>query len=189
MNHEHETIIFYHAISLHFYKLRKRSVNKRQLARGGEASFSSSKDNGAQSSNENLSTIQASPNIGYFFIDKFSAGLKLSLFSQKSSLLAGPSTVYGFGPFIRYYFLPIEKQLNLFAEAGDKFNIATGPYSQSRQNSNTYFFSAGPAFYFNEHVGLEFSIAFMHNKQVNIASASNTVQVGFGLQIHLQKNK
>ncbi len=161
---------------------------------GGNASFSSSKQTADGSPDQTTNTINIAPNLGFFFIDKLAAGIQININSSNERVSSfvnnQPSSynireaTYGIGPFARYYFLSIERQLNVFAQAGDNFNISTLTGAPS-SNFNTYYFSAGPAFYFNEHVGLEFTVGYSHTKYTS--SSISVIQIGFGFQIHLKK--
>ena len=71
--------------------------------------------------------LTISPNIGYFILDKFSAGLKPSFSWTKSKTFppgGGSTDITRFlvGPFTRYYFLNIESSLIYLQKA--QFNLA-----------------------------------------------------------------
>jgi hypothetical protein len=174
----------------------KAQLTKGNWLTGGNASFTSAKYSGSSNSNQTINTITISPDIGYFLFDKFAAGLKISITSQNDFVKptvgsSGTSystraTTYNFGPFARYYFLPLEKQLNIFAEAGDQFGISTSS-NTSNQSFNTWFVSAGPAFYFNENVALEFSVGYSYNTSPSLYASQ--ILIGLGFQIHLKNDK
>lgn len=155
---------------------------------GGSASFLTNKSiarNSNSVSGFNQSSLNINPGVGYFFINKFAGGLRLIINFDK--VVAGTSsnspTYYGIGPFARYYFLPIEKQVNIFSEVAYSY-YARMPYVQN-QKSDSYFVEVGSVVYFNSSVGLEFTLAYSNSKSYSIIS--KTFQIVLGFQIHLEK--
>lgn len=64
-------------------------------------------------------TIDISPSVGYFFIDKFSGGLRPTFSYNKGEVIDGGKTnsyQLALGPFLRYYFLKEDKPFNLLAD-------------------------------------------------------------------------
>lgn len=124
------------------------------------------------------------PNIGYFFVDKFAAGIKPSLDINKNTVNGNKiaSNLVGVGPFVRYYFLPVDNIVNLFAEADYRYSSGS---EGTRQN--LYCFSAGPVLYFNTSVGLEFTLNYEIVKRGDAAISAKTFFLGIGFQIHLEK--
>ena len=129
-----------------------------------------------------------SPDVGYFFIDKLAGGSKFSLFYNKVAFSGGvsKSTKFGIGPFLRYYFLNIDKRVNLFAESTYEYSHSfnsSGPMG----NENVFTFSAGPVIYFNSSVGIEFTLNYELFRREGGTSAK-TFYLGIGFQIHLEKD-
>ena len=93
--------------------------DKKNWLVGGNGSFKSLNNN-FQSNNADweykITDIKLTPNIGYFFIDKFAAGLKFTLDLRNEKGLSVGSAAYGkslrldYGPFVRYYFLDKENK-------------------------------------------------------------------------------
>ena len=151
--------------------------------------------------------IQLSPVIGYFFVNKFAGGLKLSLATSRSKNISdgagynlGKNNSYGFGPFLRYYFLGIDKQFNILIDGSHQYQIergggvsstgsATLPVPITQYSKNTFSIVAGPVIYFNSSVGLEFLAGYTISKYVQNKSSIKSVQVGLGFQIHLERDK
>jgi hypothetical protein len=179
-------------------------ITKHNWLVGGTGFLSSTtylNDNGSRG--EKITDLQLAPNLGYFFVDKFSAGLKLGFESTRTRIInqnsLGKYTTYSFGPFLRYYFLPTDKQFNLLLEGsyqhiidragavasgpGDPLNI---PISQSSKNS--YSVAGGPVMYFNSSVGLEFLLGYYTTKYPS-GGGNDNLRVGLGLQVHLEKDK
>ena len=131
-----------------------------------------------------------SPNVGYFFVDKFAGGIKASVSYTKLTFNGGlsKSTQVGLGPFIRYYFLHAENRINILAESSYQYLHGKGNSGQS-DNSNTFTFTAGPVIYFNSSVGLELTGNYeLYNNKFSITNAK-TFYVNIGFQIHLENNK
>ena len=156
---------------------------------------------------QRVTNIQIAPNIGYFFVDKFAGGLKLNFstsryknISNGASYNLSKSTTYGFGPFLRYYFLDVNKQFNILMDGSYQYNIERGggvsssnstpvPVPITQYSKNTFSIAAGPVIYFNSTVGLEFLIGYSTTKYVQNSSRNSGIQVGLGLQVHLEKSK
>lgn len=159
-------------------------VTKGNWLVGGNASFASSKSTGPLGSGKQVRFI-LSPNIGYFIADKLVAGINFSLdrFNYSLNENINHSTSYLFGPFARYYFLPADKQVNVFAGGSYQHSIQ----SSGGTNTNLYSFFAGPVIFFNSSVGLEFTVNY--SSLTYSGSTTNTFQIGAGFQIHLEKEK
>lgn len=128
-----------------------------------------------------------SPNVGYFFADKFAAGTTISIGYTKPKGYDS-SFSYGFGPFVRYYFLKEEKQINLFAQA--KYIFGNTKTANNKSQSNGYGFKAGSVLFFNSSVGLEVSLDYDSSTLKPNGSSNSTynnIQIGLGFQIHLEK--
>ncbi|MGE5107926.1 MAG: outer membrane beta-barrel protein [Sphingobacteriales bacterium] len=185
--------ILFFFLCLTFYSLYADSqINKNNWMIGGNISYSrtnyNSQNYGAPHTAYNL---QIKPNIGYFVADKLAIGLKVGI--DKSGSKDANTTFYlsytdfNIGPFIRYYLLSKERTVNLLTEAAYQYGFEGGNYDKTSKNSFT--FSAGPVAYFNSSVGLEFLITYSTYKFSGINGSNGTIQFGFGLQVHLEKDK
>lgn len=168
---------------------------------GGSAYFNSYKNEiFSNSYNENgkYTQINLSPNVGYFFADRFALGLKTTFTSLKGEFTVaggngqgGSDTQrYFFGAFGRYYFLEEAKQTNLLVEASYQAGIVRGT-NNTKGNLNNFSISAGPVIYFNPSVGVEFLLGYVTNSEKFTSQVLNENKKGFqlsiGLQIHLIK--
>ncbi|MBG9377952.1 hypothetical protein I5907_17065 [Panacibacter sp. DH6] len=172
---------------------------------GGNGYFNSTAyNNSAGASGQKVTNIQLTPNIGYFIADKFATGLKLGFGSSRYRVEGQNSltknTTYSFGPFVRYYFLPLKKQFNILIDGSYQYGIERGGgasapigqplnFSITQYEKNTFSISAGPVLYFNSSVGLEFLIGYSTSKYVKFSGTNNSLLVGLGLQVHLEKDK
>lgn len=146
--------------------------------------------------------ISLSPNIGYFIKDRFAAGLRPSLIWGKGkagdavaldgSIVGGGPKITQFrfvaGPFTRYYFLDAEKPFNILIEAAYQY----GTSNVKPANAKISIFSAaiGPVIYFNSVVGMEFLLGYTstaNNTEGYHKSSRHSIQLGVGLQVHLEK--
>jgi len=180
-------IIIILAAALLYLNQANSQITKGHWLIGGSASFSSLKSSSTSTAQFNQTDIQISPSIGYFFKDKFAGGLRPSLF-YGSNTIANSSTVIGIGPFIRYYFLNPEHIFNLFAEGSYSYGNNSGN-GQLSSRSNTFSISGGPVIYFNNSVGLEFTLAYSTLKAVGFTGNNNQLRFGIGFQFHLEKEK
>jgi len=142
-------------------------------------------------------TIDLSGSVGYFFINKFSAGLRPYFSSFKGESSGGGSANYyrlAIGPFARYYFLHADRQFNILADANYQFGINNllGVLHE-KGKYNTFSLMVGSEVFFNTAVGLE--ILFGYKNQIITIDNSSSVyhsnekgfQISIGFQIHLEK--
>lgn len=119
------------------------------------------------------------PNVGYFLLDNFGTGLIGQFNYGKTKNNDTSSSSFGIGPFVRYYFLKSDKQINILADT-------SYVYHNSNSNGGVYNFKAGPVFYFNSSVGLEVTLGYTSTK-FSGEFQSNDFRIGIGFQIHLEK--
>ncbi len=180
-------------------------LSKSTWLAGGMGAVSFQKDNYPGNLIVKTSKINLAPNIGYFFVEKFAAGIRLGYSYQSMVTPQTPPTsptyfreqiFYG-GPFARYYLLPAAKQLNCLVDGSYSYNtkrggsIVNGPpgdISYTTYNSGKFGIAAGPVFYFNSTVGLETLISYTHETaNSNFSPKTNAFQLFIGLQVHLEK--
>ncbi|MEJ7692689.1 hypothetical protein [Daejeonella sp.] len=145
---------------------------------GGQAAFSSDRnDDGGTVLNRKI--FQASPMSGYFFINNLAGGLRTSFrYTHLSS--SENYTSFSAGPFVRGYFLPVERKVNLFAQADYMY--------ENQVKANIYSVNAGPVIYFHDNVGIEFTVGYSVSAYKGTPAQYRTLQSGIGLQIHLNKD-
>lgn len=146
--------------------------------------------------------IELSPKIGYFFKDKLVVGLKPSVSFERGKggdvidsngiIIAsgGISKLHrlDIGPFVRYYFLPKDKNVNIFSELSYLYGTDLG----FKVRRSTVLIEAGSEFFFNSSVGLEFTIGYKYKTQTEELPNSykliqNSIQIGIGFNFHLLK--
>jgi len=137
--------------------------------------------------NSKNSRLAIKPNIGYFLKDKFAVGSSLSYYQYKS--LTGFNSYtknYGIGVFSRYYFLKIEKIINIFSQVHfDKDFYENDAGSVNKGNGYRYGLKVGQVIFFNSSVGLEFSVGY--EKIITGQDYFEDINVGIGFQVHLEK--
>ncbi|MBN8720173.1 MAG: outer membrane beta-barrel protein [Sediminibacterium magnilacihabitans] len=175
----------------------KSQITKGTWLLGGTVNFSSIKTTNASYPNtvypeSNTIHLGVSPNVGYFLMDRFAAGLRISFdwdkFKTINGLITSNNSRYTVGPFARYYFLDTEKPVNLFTEA----SYQLGSVNFHPQNGPIHIFlvAAGPVVYFNSSIGLEFTIGYYQRSEEikdNYKTEKKSFQLNIGLQIHLSK--
>ena len=184
-------------ISVFSIKFSSAQLSKKTWLVGGTGLFNSTQYKNGRSAGVTpgykSTTLTLSPNIGYFFVNKFAAGIKASYGHQKLRYLEGSNfftsnTAYNFGPFVRYYFLPANKRFNLLIDGSYQHGIerenAQGSFIE-KYTKNTISFAGGPVMYFNPQVGLEFLVGFSNESYNKFSGENNTLQMGLGLQVHL----
>ena len=136
-----------------------------------------------------------SPAIGYFFINKMAAGLRIdfSSYHSKADSFETRSRSTAVSPFVRYYFLPVAKKVNAFLDVGylhskTKWTFSNSPFYGK---SKGFQILAGPSIFLTGQIALEFTLGIKHIKSDSSLepAKSNKLTTGFGLQIHLGKVK
>jgi hypothetical protein len=175
----------------------KAQITKDNWLVGGSGSFSYSDNNSEAFLNYKSIILSVTPKIGYFFIDKFAAGIGATISKYKTIYPAntlsygGKTTNYNFGPFLRYYLLNAENTYNIFIETIFQHQIRKDHTSnvESTQAANEYSISAGPVIYFNSSVGIEFTVGYSSLKFEGFKGRNNSLIASIGFQIHLEKEK
>jgi len=174
-------------ILLHFSGIwAMGQLNQQQWLIGGNLGFS-------YSSAEYLKTTNLSlaPDIGYFFFDKFSGGLRFNLTSNTEHYSYSPErfrqTQFTPAPFLRYYFLSSTQKVNLFMDGSYGYSFNWYKHNSSTYTYHYWGFSlmAGPAIFLNEHTALELTLGYNYSTgSANDTLRINAFKVGVGLQIH-----
>jgi len=160
------------------------NINKGNWMVGGQGSFSYEKDGDLKTTE-----VEISPNVGYFFIDNLAAGLRLGVGSTTEKIGGDKETLSGFnvGPFVRYYFLPSSKKLNIFADGS--FTFGQTKYDDGttdmKMDYNSFGLMAGPAYFITPNVALEAALGWMSHKFDGADERTNSFGLQVGFQIHL----
>jgi hypothetical protein len=160
----------------------KAQITKGYWMVGGSGTYQSYKSDGLNNNYTNK-LLRIEPSIGYFIFDKGCVGIKGLMDHQtySSSNSSMSQTYYGLGPFIRYYFLPAAKSVNIFSEGYYEHYIS---YPGSH-NSNTFGLLGGVVFFFNSAVGLELSTGYQLTNNIGVDQKLKTFSTNLGFQIHL----
>jgi len=145
----------------------------------------------------NYIDLDVSASLGYFIANKLVMGLRPSFSWYKGSVarsggLTTNISKFFAGPFVRYYFLEMEKPYNVLADLSYQYGINNwhNPYGKISNLS----LAAGPEVFFNSSVGLEFLLGYTRLKETidNFPASYKQVRKGFrisiGIQLHLEKD-
>lgn len=154
-------------------------IYKGQWLVGGNGGFETGKFGDSDASKYTSFTF--SPNAGYFFINNFAGGVRLSLESTKFKNEDDATSSFLFAPFVRYYFLPAAEKVNIFADAG--FGVGSIKSGKS-ESFNQYSIMAGPAVFLSPNTALEF--ALQYRSMGGDAFGGDDRQSAFGLNIGFQ---
>jgi hypothetical protein len=156
------------------------NINKGDWMVGGSATFTSQKYKGFEGTS---SSFEISPDAGYFFANQFAGGLSLSFQSTKETGSDAISAI-AVAPFLRYYFLPAEQKVNLFAQG----SYALGSTKSGGESASIsgYSFSAGPSIFLTPATALEIGLNYSSlGGEAFTGTRLNTFGVKVGFQIHL----
>lgn len=153
---------------------------------GGNGSFTSSSQ--GDGDENKYSTIELNPNVGYFVINNLAIGARINFASIKPKEADDAFVDLLAGPFIRYYFLPAERNINIFADASASF----GNYgSNDKLSQNQFAVMAGPAIFLNEHAALEIALKYgsrggdLYDDPTGDDDREGSLGINIGFQIHL----
>ena len=160
---------------------------------GGSGSFgtsyATSEDSFGNDIEGEATGLQLRPNIGYFFGNRFAAGIEVDLNFANSPGLNNSNWAAGLGPFARYYFLGVKNRINILSEAN--FSYGKGLSDMNKDNSSTSFgLSTGVVLFFNSSVGLEVLLNYTDTTSRSDGSANTNFKslfITLGFQIHLEK--
>jgi hypothetical protein len=175
------------------YSQSNCQITKKNWLVGGVISYASIQRNSEiYGLDQTAYELNITPNIGYFLVDKLAVGVKFGINSeggkgQGTQGTFNKRTYFNVGPYARYYLLSPVKNLNIVTECGYQYGFIKGN-STDVQNVNSFFIQAGPVIYFNSVVGIEFLISYTGSKSNGYSGIDNTIMVGVGLQVHLQKD-
>lgn len=162
-------------------------ITKRNWMTGGAASFRSSKyDLGGVSSKQTI--VQLSGDVGYFIIDKLATGLKPGYSRTETNSPNNIGNTYEIGPFVRYYFLPAERYVNIFSELSYQYGLMKTNQGV-KQNSNNFSGVLGCAAFFTSSVALEFTLGYSHYLYNNNLGKINSVIASIGFHFHLENEQ
>lgn len=174
-------------------------TKKTWLVGGSGSLYSYNEDYSSSNTNftAKYTNVDISASIGYFVIDKLSAGLRPTFSSFKGESSGGGSTnnyKIAVGPFLRYYFLNTEKQFNLLADLSYQFGVNKNSGGLNDKGKyNVFSAMGGTEIFFNSTVGIEFLFGYSQKLITidNPSTASKSNKTGFqasiGFQIHLEK--
>jgi len=218
-----ETIVLFIPLFV-FSLVLHAQLKKGQWMIGGTADFShshtfSSRLLGADYDSKSTA-YRLAPGIGYFFMDRLCGGLRINIGNIKStedqdgtgsnpfgskSHTETKVSAWGISPFLRYYFLPISRKVNIFADAAYsrndektktrlqywQNNPPSGPPSASESfstidyTSNSFSIAAGPVIFINSKVSFELSLGYTHRTAKKQDLSSNGILFGTGFQVYL----
>ncbi len=137
---------------------------------GGSAGFNSYTPDGGDAQ----TTISFAPNLGYFVMDNLAVGASIGYENASDAYSS-----FGFGPFVRYYFLNLGESAKLMAQAS--YNIlSVTPEGGDAVSGSELGLAAGVAYFLNPHVAMEGILGYTSNSG-DLGKGS-----GFGLNIGFQ---
>ncbi|HEY4965546.1 MAG TPA: outer membrane beta-barrel protein [Puia sp.] len=160
---------------------------------GGNISFTSttSSQDGMYGGQSSSTMFTLNPMIGVFPVNNFAVILNTNYvtgsFSENGNSSSGHTLLIG--PLLRYYF-PASQSVKFFGGAGVEFGSGEG------ETSTIYQFQAGPAFFINRNLALEFNVNYQTGtikSSGEVISQPSTKQSQFGIavgfMVYLGKSK
>lgn len=187
-NHKHiktninmKTLFFFLVLALSLSL--NAQITKGNWMVGGDVAFSYSKSKSESVVDNETLNVNLSPNIGYFFWDKFALGLRPEYTRSRTKSDSGTSKFDRFvlSPFARYYFLKADNMINPFFETSYRISLV------NEANSREFSAKGGIAIFLNSSVAFEVSLNYLNSTSENIFVGNHTILLGFGVQVHLEK--
>lgn len=180
--------------TLLFYTDIYGQIEKGNWLLGGNGSLSKIKANNSNILFSSYFNVNINNSIGYFFKDKFAAGLKSSFeytkvvnYETYGNSISELKPFYGLGFYTRYYILPIDKRLNILAELKYQRYFPGGKYI-SPKLTHGLGITLGSVLFLNNIIGIEYTISYGSSPTFSRAYFANVLKTGIGLQIHLTKD-
>lgn len=158
-------------------------TEKGSVLLGGNVDFTStsSTTGGQYGGHSNSTLFVLNPMIGVFPVNNLAVILNTNYmtgsFSENGNSSSGHTLLIG--PLLRYY-IPTSQSVKFFGGAGVEFGSGEG------QTSTVYQFQAGPAFFINRNLALEFNVNYQIGTvkyQGDIVSQPSTSQSQFGISV------
>lgn len=143
--------ILFAVVALMTCFLSQAQTEQGELIVGGELGFTSASTDGEDGS---FNTIMISPSAAYFIIDNLAGGLALNFINSKDSEADDGSSVFGIGPFVRYYL-----DVGVFGELA--FDYVSQTILDNDAVTGSWFTPRiGYAAFLNNHVAVEPSVYY-----------------------------
>lgn len=156
---------------------------------GGTFSYNKLENTSSNTIVDKESILTIKPMVGYFLKDKFALGLRSEFYNSNATIIGSNRNSFfrlELGPYLRYYFFPVNNRLNLFSESAFLLSLWKGNGSKW-DSTNGFLINVGPVVYLNSIVGLEFTLGYSSQFFRNNNGSLNNIRTGIGLQIHLGK--
>jgi hypothetical protein len=132
----------------------------------------------------NSLSATAVPNIGYFFVDKLAGGLDFYV-NWGETKFSYNFTTYGFSPFLRYYFLPAENKVNIFANTSFGWQIANLGHGFTQ-----WTLSAGPSVFISSNFAVELALQYAaYSGGLDTDYHPRNFAINIGFQFHFGAGK
>jgi hypothetical protein len=182
------TIILLAAVIAGYSQTEKGSV-----LLGGNINFTSTKmtQDGMFGENNTTTTFALNPMVGIFPVNNLAIILNTDYVTMSSGGNGFSSSDHALliGPLIRYYF-PASPSVKFFAGAGVEFGSGEG------EKSTVYQFQAGPSFFINKNLALEFNMNYQvaNSKATGDFNPNPTTKqsqfgISVGFMVYLGKSK
>jgi hypothetical protein len=153
-------------------------TSKNNWLLGGSASYSSTKEGDLTNT-----VLDISPRIGYFIANNLALGVNVGI--NKMHDEGNDASNVSFGPYVRYYFLPVGNNVKFFGNG----QVIFGNEDEGMGNSQLsgWGLAVGPAIFINKSIAFETSIAYTSTQAGIEQVKDNTLSINFGFQIHFGK--
>lgn len=167
-------------IAILFSSQLNSQLSKGNFLLGGNLSFEYSNHS---ESEEGTTQLTVKPDVGFFLMDRIAAGLQVDL--SMTGNRGDRYVTLMLGPFVRYYFLPGDKKINVLAEAD--FMLGSEKYTGfSSEGKTAIGLSAGPVFFISPQVGVETMLSWRTLKYSNDEGRINSLGLSVGFQVYLR---
>ena len=159
-------------------------INKGQWLAGGSIGFESGKFGDFDASK--FTSFEFSPDAGYFFMQNLAAGARVSFQTMKFKEQDATNS-FLFSPFVRYYFLPATRRVNILADGS--YGLGSMKNEEGSETFNQFAIAAGPAVFLSPNTALEFTLRYSSAGGDAYGGDDRLKNFGLnvGFQVHLGK--
>lgn len=138
------------------------------------------------STGETSSRFGFNPNAGTFIINNLAIGGNFAFDYSKSGDVK--TTIFGVGPFARYYFTTANTKPLLHTSFNYISRKVKGPSTSITNNGFNFIAVGGVALFMNQNVALEILAGYSHTKYKDF-DGSGGFSLGIGFQVYLSKKQ
>lgn len=170
----------------------RSQISSGQVLLGGRAAYANENIK-VDESRYRLAELSISPSAGIFIVDKLAAGVRFTFEANRTRHINQQydyrTRSRTYSPFVRYYFLPVSKDYNLFLETSLDYHAETIRFNgdKRKERSDGFSVAGGPVVFITRQIALE--LAFSYGKKYQADEHTTSLGTSLGFQFHFGKKQ